>query len=285
MIDFPRSTVTWKSHPWLPDPYYRYVGGFVGTYGQLYQGRFGVEASCTIRDEGSGHVAELFVGVPCRAEYTIASRNLFQVPSFEWRMAFSRESCLHIATRPSDEAEDAPTEKLSDAYQDFTLDVRSLSNVSELSTVSAISDATIRNNLLNAKSTYRDAEHGLEISIEYPVNVMNLNVADKEFQICTGPVIVPDLHTWDGREVKRVFLAHVAISAFDHVEFILQRAVEAADVDREWLDKPRGRDRLELLDPNNQPPDHPPARPRPTIYNEVWERAADNIVITAENPF
>ena len=60
---------------------------------------------------------------------------------------------------------------------------------------------------------------------------MNLNV---EFRICTGLVIVPDMQTWDGSEVKRVFLAQVAISAFDHVEFILRRAVETAAA-REWL--------------------------------------------------
>ena len=35
MIDFSRSTFTWKSQPWQPDPYYRYTGGFVGTPGQV----------------------------------------------------------------------------------------------------------------------------------------------------------------------------------------------------------------------------------------------------------
>ena len=32
----------------------------------------------------------LYLGAPCRTEYTIARRNLFQIPSDEWRMAFSR---------------------------------------------------------------------------------------------------------------------------------------------------------------------------------------------------
>ena len=102
--------------------------------------------------------------------------------------------------------------------------------------------ATLRNDSLDAGSVYRDVARGVMISVEYPVNVININAEDKEFRICAGPVIVPDLTTWDGRDVRRVFLAHVAISGFDY------------ESEREWLDKPRGRDRLELLDPNNRPP-------------------------------
>ena len=58
MIDFSRSTFTWHTHPWTPDPYYRYAGGFVGEPGQVYHVRFGLEASCEIRDEASGHVLQ-----------------------------------------------------------------------------------------------------------------------------------------------------------------------------------------------------------------------------------
>jgi len=94
---------------------------------------------------------------------------------------------------------------------------------------------------------------------------------------------LPDLATWDGRDVQRVFLAHVALTQFDQVEFILRREVEAAPEEREWLDQPRGRDRLELLDPNNAPPGYPPERPRPTVYNEVWELEATNVVLRTAN--
>jgi hypothetical protein len=209
---------------------------------------------------------------------------MFQIPSGEWRMAFSDESQLSIARRPSDEPEEASTRKLSEIYQSYKVDVRSHSNSSELTDVGEVIDATLNGDLLNAKSTYRDKERSLTVSVEYPVDVMNLNVVDKEFQVCTGPIILPDLATWDGRDARRVFLAQVAISAFDWVEFILQREIEASEADREWLDKPRGRDRLELRDPNNPPPNYPPARSRPTVYNEVWEFEAANVVLRAENP-
>ena len=150
----------------------------------------------------------------------------------------------------------------------------------ELTDVPQIVDATLRIKALNAQSLYRDTKHNVSILVEYPVNVMNLNAEDGEFQICTGPVIVPDLATWDGQSIKRVFLAHVAISSFDHMELILQREIEAAEIEKQWLDKPRGRDRFELIDSDRIPPNYPPPRPRPTVFNEIWELEARNLVLS-----
>lgn len=298
MINFPRSTFTWQSHPWSPDPYYRYPGGFVGEPGQSYHVRFNLEASCIITDEVSGKRTELFLGAPCRTEYTIATRNLFQVPSGEFRMPFSRRYQLALAKEPSYVRENVAAVLLNEAFQNHKIDIRTYRQVSELTDTQAIINATLANDLLNAASTYRDNERSLTLAIEYPVNLINLNVAASqnaimparkgmiaghpEFQICTGPVLLPDLATWDGKEVTRVFLAHVAFTAFDHVEFILQREVDAAPEARAWLDQPRGRDRLALLEPTNVPPGYPPSRPRPTVYNEVWELPAINRVFRAE---
>ena len=158
-----------------------------------------------------------------------------------------------------------------------------IEGVSELTTASQVVGATLAHDLLNARSTYRDAARGLTIAVEYPINLININAAGSEFQVCTGPVLLPDLETWDGREVSRVFLAYAAFSDFDHVEFILRREVAAADSERQWLDQPRGRDRDELLDPENRPPVYPSPRPRPTVFNETWELAATNVVLRAEN--
>ena len=285
MINFPCSTFTWKSHPISPDPHYLYSGGFVGTPGQIYHVRFNLEARCEVRDPASGRRAELFAGAPCRSEYTIAERNLFQVPSNEWRLAFSRQSRLSIATRPSHELEETSVARLDEMFQDYQIDLRSFPDSDALTDAGQVVQATLANDLLNARSTYRDPERGLEVTVEYPVNLINLNQADGEFQVCTGPVILPDLATWDSGEISRVFLAHVAISHFDHVEFILRREVEATPAEREWLDQPRGRDRYELRDPANPPPGPPPSRPRPKVYNEVWEREATNVVLRVPNPF
>ena len=283
MINYPRSTFTWKSHPWTADPYYKWTGGFVGTTGQAYHVRFNLEASCIVRHLASGKEAELFLGAPCRSEYTIASTNLFQVPSAEWRMAFSRTSSLYLAKHPSWESETAQTKPLSEGYEDYTIDICHYSPSSRLITVEQVIEASLANQVMNARSTYHDADKGFEVEVEYPVNLINFNEADGEFQVCTGPVLLPDLATWNGEDIQRVFLAHVAISRFDAVEFILQRQVEAAAHERAWLDQPQGRDRLELIDPNKVPPGGPSERPKLTAYNEVWELAGENVLLLADD--
>ena len=282
MINFVGSNFTWKSHPWTPDLCYKWAGGFVGESGQIYHVRFNLEGHCQIRDPAAGGGGtELFLGAPCRSEYTIARRNLFQVPSAEWRMAFSRDRKVAIARRPSWEKEEDTGRKLEGAHEEHRIDMRRYAEYQALEDAGQIVEATLANDLLGGQSSYED--RGLEVTVEYPVNLININEADSEFQICTGPLIVPDLQTWDGSQVSRVFLAHVAVTQFDHVEFILQREVDATSEDRRWLDEPRGRDRLELIDPDNKPPGYPPPRPRPTVYNEVWEFAARNQVWRADN--
>jgi len=283
MINFPRSTFCWKSNPWQQDPYYRYTGGFVGKHGQTYHVRFNLEALCVITDETTSKNTEIFLSAPCRTEYTIATRNLFQVPSSEFRYSFSRGYRLQIAKRPSNEAEITTVAKLDDVHLEHHLDIRRYLDTTELKTVQSIVKATLANDVLNAVSTYRDNARGLTITVQYPVNLINLNVADQEFQVCTGPIVLPDLATWNGREVTRVFLAHASFTHFDHVEFILQREVNASDSEREWLDAPRGRDRYELIDNNKRPPNYPVQRPNPTVFNETWELAASNIILRAEN--
>ena len=282
MINFSRSSFTWHSHPWQADPHYKWAGGFVGTAGQSYHVRFTLEARCVLRDAAGAELAELFLGAPCRSEYTIASENLFQIPSGEWRMPFSRHSIPVIAGKASHEVKDVRARPLAGAYQDYKIDIRTCADATALTEVGAIVASTLAGDAQNARSIYRDEATGIEVELEYPVNVMNLNAADGEFQVCTGPVLLPDMATWDGRDVHRVFVAHAAFSRFDRVEFILRRPVAAAAEERAWLDQPRGRDRLELIDPDDPPPGYPSARPQPLVYSETWDLQAQNAVLRVD---
>ena len=158
VINFPASSFTWKAQPRQPHPYYLYDGGFVGEPGAVYHVRFSIESKCDVRDDATGRVSELFVGHPCRSEYTIADRNLLTVPSTEFRLAFSRERTLKIADRPSAEQDDTSlaNEPLAEKYQDHRIDIRSRRGAAELTTAGEIIDATLANDMLNARSTYRD---------------------------------------------------------------------------------------------------------------------------------
>ena len=285
MINFHASTFAWKGHPTKPDPHYKYPGGLGSKSGVVIHVRMSLEAVCTITDESTGHVSEMFMNAPCRAEYTIAKRNLFQVPGNQFRYAFNRERTVTIANRPSDEVEEIKNSSLAESFDSHKLDVRHYDNASTTADPAEIIEATLANDLMTARSTYRDTDRGLSIAIEYPVNLINVNPVDAEYQVCTGPVIVPDQETWDGKNVSRVFLAHVAFTASDYVEFILRREVDPSDSEKQWLTKPRGLDRNALHDPANQPSDYPIRKWQATAYSEVWEKeGADNIIMRVPNP-
>lgn len=250
----------------------------MGEAGQVYHVRFNLEAMCRIHDPGSDIEWECFLGSPCRTEYTIAERNMFQVPSGEFRMAFSRDAAVPVSYRSRTPEPSGKNSRLSDLFQQHQIDIRDFQTADHLMDVPSIVAASLQNKILNAVCTWTDQATGLTVSVEFPVNLINLNEAGAEFQICTGPVVLPDLSTWDGKEAHRVFLAHVALSNFDHVEFILSHEVEASAAERAWLDQPEGRDRLELRDPAVQPPGYPPGRPKLRAYHDVWEMASENTV-------
>ncbi len=283
MIDFPRSFFTWKTFPVQKDPYYKYAGGFIGKEGDVRHVRFNIESSCVISDGHGDALAELFVGAPCRTEYTIPHQGFFQRPSSEFRMAFSRSHRIPIAKRPSNETEPASAQALSEAFQDHNISLKQLPHPIDLTSSEPLIEATLANALLNARSTYQDDQTGLRVTVEFPVNLINVNREDATFQVCTGPLVLPDLATWNGRAVDRVFLAHAAFTAFDYVEFILRREVKPAPEELAWLHHIEGRDRNELHDPNNKPPGYPPARPSPTVYHEIWKLPSTNTVLRAPN--
>lgn len=283
MIAFHRSSFHWKSWPWKPDPVYKYTGGFVGVPGQAYQVRFHLEAACTLEDLETGRKTDLYLGAPCRTEYTIARRNLFQVPSDEWRMAFSRSLSIPISRRPSSEPAQSRGTPLEEQFQDHDIDIRHYDSVDTLASAREVVRATLDRELMNARITYLEPDRHLKVTLEFLVDLININEEDAEFQVCTGPVVLPDLGTWDGSEVHRVFLADAAISGFDHAEFILRREIEAAEREKHWYEAPRGRDRLELNDPENPPPGYPPRRPRPLVYNETWEKETENVILKTQN--
>jgi len=283
MIAFHHSSFHWKAWPRSPDPHYRFSGGFVGKTGQVYQVRFHLEAACTVTDSSSGNTTEFFLGAPCRTEYTIAGRNLFQVPSDEFRMAFSRQLTIPISRRPSAEESNARSQSLRDQFQSHKIDIKKYATGQTLKDARSVVAATLNHDLMNAKIRYLEPDRNLSIALEFPVALININEEDNEFQICTGPVILPDVSTWDGNEAHCAFLADAAISSFDHVEFILRREIEAAEREKVWYEAPRGRDRLTLKDPMAPPPNYPPPRPRPLVFSEIWEKSAEIVILTTQN--
>ncbi len=277
MIDFNRSFITWTIEWAEPDPVYAYPGGFVGEPGEATTSRLQIDAGCEIVDEARGTACTIYLTAPCRSEFIIADDNLFQVPNGEFRAAVSDAFTVPIAAEPSWHDEGTRRQPIGGAVRGVAIDVRTL-DAAALVTDDAIVASSLAGDRLNARSTYRDNVQGLAVTVEYPIKLINLHAGGGRYQVCTGAVALPDLTTWDGAGVDRVFLAHAAFAADDHVEFILRRSIEVAEHDLAWAAAVRGRDRYERHVPGVEP-ERP--RPRASGYYETWELAAVNTILRA----
>ena len=279
MIDFNRSFITWTIEWAEPDPVYAYAGGFVGEPGEATTSRLQIDAGCEIVDEARGTACTIYLTAPCRSEFIIADDNLFQVPNGEFRAAVGDACMVPIAAEPSWENEGARRQPIAAQFAEFAIDLRT-HDAEALASDDAVVAASLAGDRLNARSTYRDEARGLTVTVEYPIKLINLHAGGGRYQVCTGAVALPDLTTWDGAGVDRVFAAHAAFTADDHVEFILRRGVEIAERELAWAAAVRGRDRYQRRD-SGEPADRP--RPRAAGYFETWELPAVNTVLRASN--
>lgn len=277
MIDFDRSFVTWTIEWSEPDPLYAYPGGFVGEPGEATTSRLQIDACCEIVDEARATACTIYLTAPCRSEFIIADDNLFQVPNGEFRAAVGDSFTIPIATEPSWEHEGTRRQPVAAQFAEFAIDLRTDDAVA-LTSNDAVVAASLAGARLNARSTYRDDTHGLTVTVEYPIKLINLHAGGGRYQVCTGAVALPDLTTWDGAGVDRVFVAHAAFTADDHVEFILRRSIEVAEHELAWAAAVRGRDRYQRRD-SGEPVDRP--RPRAAGYFETWELPAVNTIMRA----
>ncbi len=280
MISFGRSHFCQVGAPSEPDPFYKYPGGFVGSYGDAYHVRIGYDAVCTIGSDTLASPVEIFLLQPCLAEYTIAERNLFQVPSQEFRVAFSRTHRIPIASQPSWEHERAEASSHTRRFANTQFTTHVVDGGRVAADVADVMQAVRANQVLNARTTYEDSARGLVVMLEYPIRTINIERTKGQFQVDAGPLALPDIETWDGSGVSRVFLAHAAFSEWSQTEIILRREVEPQAAE-EWWWEVRGRDRRELSDPSKPAGEPPLPRRGPTIYNEALTMAARNEILIA----
>ena len=274
MIDFNRSFITWTIDWTEPDPVYAFPGGFVGEPGEATTSRLQIDACCEIVDEARGTACAIYLTAPCRSEFIIADDNLFQVPNGEYRAAVTDAFTVPIATEPSWHDEGTRRQPIDERFAEVAIDLRTEDAVA-LESDDAVVAASLAGARLNAQSTYRDEAQGLTVTVEYPIKLINLHAGGGRYQVCTGAVALPDLTTWDGAGVDRVFAAHAAFTADDHVEFILRRSVDVAEHELDWAAAVRGRDRYQRRD-SGEPADRP--RPRAAGYFETWELPAVNTI-------
>jgi hypothetical protein len=216
MTDFGNSYISWSA-PY--DPADRRVPGHK-PWGN--SARILVDARCTLLDGASEVIDELYLIAPCRGEWMYQEDHLFQIPSAEFRLIYSRDRYLQVGKKMIEDAE-RPGSRTNDRFLDLTFSVQPVPSSTELTTDDQVIAATLGNRPINAKTEIWDEASGRRAILEYPIRTMNYHAERRRFQVDTGPVIFPDLTSAAEHSVDRCALAHVIYNRFDRAEFICKR--------------------------------------------------------------
>jgi hypothetical protein len=216
MTDFSNSYISWD----VPyDPSDRREPGHK-PWGN--SARILIDARCTILDDASEVIDEIYLIAPCRGEWMYQDEHIFQFPSAEFRLLYSRDRILSVGKKMIEDAP-RPASRSNERFISLTFSVQSVPTTTDLTTDDEVINATLRNLPINAKTEIWDEASGLRAILEYPIRTMNYHAERRRFQVDTGPLVFPDLTGSAEYPIDRCSLAHVVYNRFDRAEFILKR--------------------------------------------------------------
>ena len=196
-----------------------YGRSFINTKATFNSPRFVVESRCRITDEAAGKTVEYLQCALCKSEHTFAERDLFQKDNYDFLPVFSEQEGVIFRRKV----------RITDPYRDVrpidqwwggtdlrlrTFPGRMLKSPDEI--FAAMQDGK----LILGQTEIRDEETGRVTVIEYPVKTINFQRDTKQWQVDTGPVILPDLTVPPDQWSHTFKLAHIAFRTHDWADFI-----------------------------------------------------------------
>ena len=191
--------------------------------------RIQLEAIADVIDEETG-VSEQFVLIaPCRSEWVYAEKQMFQIPSREYRNIYSLTEERQMGRAITDDGASQRGHPVSDTFRSLEIDIVRFPRGRVLDTPAAVNEATGDNVPLIGRTRISEPERGLSYVLEYPIKTMNFRPENSSFQVDTGPLLVPDFDSGEPRTIDRLEMAHVVYNRLDYAEFILRRPTPIND--------------------------------------------------------
>ena len=220
--------------------------------------RIQLEAIVDVIDEETD-VSEQFVLIaPCRSEWVYAEKQMFQIPSREYRNIYSLTEERQMGRAITDDGASQRGHPVSDTFRSLEIDIVRFPRGRVLDTPAAVNEATDDNVPLIGRTRISEPERGLSYVLEYPIKTMNFRPENSSFQVDTGPLLVPDFDSGEAKAIDRLEMAHIAYNRFNYAEFILRRPTPISDE--------QGREPARVLH-----------------YSEVRESPAVTEILTGEN--
>jgi hypothetical protein len=206
----------------LLEPCLDYGRSFVTTKAPWNSPRFLVESRCRIIDEKADKTVEYLQCGLCKAERTFAWRQLFVEDNYDFLPVFSETEGViyrrHVRVGPS-YRDVRPIEKWWDGTERKlrTVPGRILKSPDEI--FAAMQDGLP----IVGRTEIRDESTGRVAIIEYPVKTINFERDRKDWQVDTGPVLLPDLTVPPDQWSHKIRLAHIAFRTPYWADFIVDQ--------------------------------------------------------------
>lgn len=197
-----------------------YGRSFIIGNGPANEVRFWVESRTRLIDERTGTYEDYLQCGSCKSENTFAEKDLFQevnydfLPVFgpQWGVVFRRQAQLeenYREIRPAAEWWNGQEYHLQEG------------KARELASNAEILEATYTNVPIIAQVEIADTGSGLRAFVECPVKTMNMNRERQQYQVDSGPVMLPDLERHE-RSVEGLRLAYVAFNVPQFADFVVE---------------------------------------------------------------
>lgn len=193
--------------------------------------RIQLDAICTLSG-ANGEVTDTFyLGAACRSEDMYHDGTLFLTPNYEFCGIFSQDHCLLVRTHWTSDRDWHEPGGTTERFARVAIDTRPLAAPRRLETPAEIVAATLANRPLVATTELRDEASGQRAVLMYPVKTQNVVETPPQFQVDTGPVLVPDFAATAPLPIQRFDISHVVYNHPGRAEFIARRPVAVAERD------------------------------------------------------
>lgn len=199
-----------------------YGRSFINTKADFNSPRFWVESRCRVVDEKKGRSLEYVQCGLCKAEHTFANRDLFQEDNYDFLPVFSETEGVifrrHVRVKER-YREVRPIDKWWGGTEPRLRKVRGRLLTSADEVFAAMQSGTP----IVGQTEIRDEATGRKAVIEYPVKTINFKRDAKDWQVDTGPVVLPDLSSPPDQLSTGLQLAHIAFRTPYWADFLIDR--------------------------------------------------------------
>jgi len=198
--------------------------------------RLQLDAVCTMTT-ADGVARQFVLTTACVGENMYVAEGLVQLPPYEFVMIAQHRTEYAIRKRGAITAEDVrEARRFGEAMPTYSgqptrvteLDVHllPLDPATPLSSYEAIRDAMLAHRPITCRTSYEAEVAGggaARVTLEYPAKIVNVQHDRPNWQIDTGPILVPDVRSKSELFVDRLELAYIVFNSWDRAEVLERR--------------------------------------------------------------